>query len=52
MAYEAWEQLKQNFETPSKDQFKIRTGFFAFIWTSGKDITKHIAKFGGLSSKE
>ncbi|KAK7590579.1 hypothetical protein V9T40_002192 [Parthenolecanium corni] len=48
-AYEAWEALKQQFEATSKDQlFKVCADFFAFNWTSGEDVSTHVAKLRSL----
>jgi len=48
-AHEAWEALKQQFEATSKDQlFKICADFFAFSWTSGDDVSTHVAKLKSL----
>ncbi|KAK7580209.1 hypothetical protein V9T40_000838 [Parthenolecanium corni] len=48
-AHEAWEALKQQFEGTSQDQlFKVCAEFFEFGWTSGEDVSTHLAKIRTL----
>lgn len=48
-ARETWEALKQLFEATSKDQlFKLCTDLFAYSWTSGEDVSMHLAKLRSL----
>ena len=48
-AHETWTALKDQFEATSQDQlFKICADFFAFVWTSGDDVSTHVAKLRTL----